>query len=302
LFVTTGASQGLDLICTLFTQPGDTIFVEEPTYFLALRIFTDHHLNIVSIPIDDNGLVVEALEEKLAEYRPVFLYTIPTFHNPGGVTLSAARRERLVRLSEQHDFLIVADEVYHLLAYTAMPPPPLPSYDERGTVLSLGSFSKIMAPGLRLGWIQAKPLRLERLVGCGLVDSGGGLNPFTAGLVRSALELGIQQEQLIRLKNTYRQGTAVLSQALREHIPSFKFIEPQGGFFVWGQLPEEVNTEALLPIARRYQVGFQPGLKFSSRQGLRNYVRLSFAYYDEEELREGVQRLARVISRDLKVS
>ena len=180
LFITTGASQGLDLICTLFTQSGDTIFVEEPSYFLALSIFADHRLNVVSLPTDEGGLIIEALAEKLAEHRPAFLYTIPTFHNPSTATLSAARRKRLVELSQQHNFLIVADEVYHLLGYTATsPPPPLGSHIEAGTVLSLGSFSKILAPGLRLGWIQTGPALIERLVKSGLLGRGGGLTPFT---------------------------------------------------------------------------------------------------------------------------
>ena len=125
LLVTSGASQALDLICTRFTQPGDTIFVEEPTYFLALLIFRDYRLNIVGIPMDENGLVIEALEEKLTQHRPVFLYTIPAFHNPSAVTLSAERRERLVSLSQEHGFLVVADEVYQMLDYTVKPPPPL---------------------------------------------------------------------------------------------------------------------------------------------------------------------------------
>ncbi|CAB1055475.1 hypothetical protein D1BOALGB6SA_208 [Olavius sp. associated proteobacterium Delta 1] len=112
LFLTGGASQGLDLVCTLFSRPGDTIFVEEPSYFLALRIFADHGLNIVSLPMDDQGLNIEALELKLSQHRPAFLYTIPTFHNPSSVTLTADRRDRLVQLSQQHDFIIVADEAY----------------------------------------------------------------------------------------------------------------------------------------------------------------------------------------------
>ena len=119
LFVTGGASQALDLICTLFSRPGDTIFVEEPSYFLALRIFEDHGLNIVSLPMDDQGLIVETVEHKLSQYTPAFLYTIPTFHNPSSITLSAERRNRLVQLSRQHNFPIVADEVYHLLNFSA---------------------------------------------------------------------------------------------------------------------------------------------------------------------------------------
>src|SRR5215510_4796595 len=128
LFVTNGISKALDLICTLFTKAGDTIFVEEPTYFLALRIFADHHLNVVSIDTDENGLVLESLEEKLTEFHPKFLYLIPTFQNPTGTTLPQERRDRLVQLAQEYNFIIAADEVYHLLGYAQKPPKSFASY------------------------------------------------------------------------------------------------------------------------------------------------------------------------------
>jgi DNA-binding transcriptional MocR family regulator len=296
LFITASASQGLDLICTLLTRTGDTIFVEEPSYFLALRIFADHHLHVVSLPVDEEGLIIEAVEEALASYWPAFLYTIPTFHNPSSITLSAERRAQLVQLSQRHNFIIVADEVYQLLAYTQTPPQPLAAYDEDGTVLSLGSFSKIMAPGLRLGWIQAKPAQIERFVLCGVVDSGGGLNPFTSGIMHSGLTLGLHYQQLNHLKATYSQRSARLSAAIRHYLPMASFTEPGGGFFTWLRFPEEIDMVALLPEAQRRQAGYQPGLKFSSQQALRNYARFSFAYYEAEELEEGVRRIAQALS------
>jgi len=200
LMVTSGASQAIDLICTRFTQPGDVVFVAEPTYFLALRIFADHNLRVIGIPTDEDGLVIEALVAALADQRPAFLYTIPTFQNPTGATLPKKRRQQLVALSAEYDFLIVADEVYHLLNYAMAPPPPLASYIENEHVFSVGSFSKILAPGLRLGWIQAAPSLLQKLADSGLVDSGGGLNPFTSNLVRIVLEQGWQDAHLADLK------------------------------------------------------------------------------------------------------
>ena len=204
--MTAGASQALDLICTLYTQPGDVVFVEEPSYFLALRIFADHRLRVVGVPTDAEGLRIDALEELLRQQRPAFLYTIPTHQNPAGFTLPLARRRRLVELAQQHGFLVVADEVYHLLSYGAPPPPPLASWAATGAVLALGSFSKILAPGLRLGWLQAAPEHIHRLVTSGLLDSGGGLNPFTSGLVRVALERGWQEEHLGRLRRRLPQA------------------------------------------------------------------------------------------------
>ena len=178
LMLTAGASQGLDLICTLFGRPGDTIFVEEPSYFLALRIFADHGFNVVSLPTDAQGLRVHALEEALSVHSPAFLYLIPTFQNPVGATLTPERHARLVELSRKTDLLIVADEVYHLLNYSDAPPAPLAFYSEQANILSLGSFSKILAPGLRLGWVQSSPALVEKLALSGLADSGGGLKPF----------------------------------------------------------------------------------------------------------------------------
>jgi DNA-binding transcriptional MocR family regulator len=295
LFITAGISQALDQICALHTQPGDTVFVEEPSYFLALRIFADYGLKVISSPIDEDGLIIDALAEKLEKHNPVFIYTIPAFHNPAGVTLSADRREKLVSLSEKHDFFIVADEVYQLLSYTAMPPSPMTYFDRSARVLSLGSFSKILAPGLRLGWMQAKPSLLEPFIVCGYLDSGGGLNPFVSSIVESLLELGLQKDYLNFLKKTYHNRMVKLSKALREHIPRLTYTDPAGGYFIWSYLPDGTDAETLLAEANKHQVGFQPGIKFSSDKGLRNYLRFCFAFYGEADLLEGVERLSRVI-------
>ena len=297
LFTTTGISQGLDFICGLFTQPGDTIFVENPTYSLALGIFADHRLNVVGLPMDENGLIIEALEEELAHQKPGFVYTVPTFHNPTGCTLSATRRKKLVQLSQEYNFLIAADEVYQLLAYKGTPPHSMAKYTEAATVLSLGSFSKILAPGLRLGWIQTHPDLMKRLTTNGVINSGGGLNPFTSAIVQSAIELGLQEKQLSQLKEVYQQRKNALNTSLRRNLPdSVSFVEPDGGFFTWLQLPQRVDTEKLLPEAHKHDVSFAPGSFFSPQRDLKNYLRLSFAYYEGPELVEGAKRLAAVIN------
>ncbi len=297
LFVTGSISQGLNFICTMFTKPGDIIFVEEPTYFLALRIFADHDLNVVSIPIDEDGLIIEALEEKLAEQQPVFVYTIPTYHNPTGVTLSVSRREKLIELSQTHDFLIVADEVYQLLNYTITPPAPMASYIDSERVISLGTFSKIWAPGLRLGWIQAAPSLLKPLIGSGMLDSGGCLNQFTSGIMRSAIELGLLDQHLTHLRQTYRQRVIALDNAIQEHLSKWvTYTSPLGGFFFWLRLPEEIDSRSLIAKADQYEVNFKHGSSFSSQQGLHNFIRLSFSFYDIETLEEGIRRLKHVLA------
>lgn len=301
LMTTAGASQALDMICTYFTQPGDTVFVEEPTYFLALRILEDHRLNVVGLPTDERGLVTEALEAGLQSKRPAFVYTVPTFQNPAGVTLPHERREHLLALSQEYGFWVVADEVYHLLHYGSPPPPPLASYPGSDRVIAIGSFSKILAPGLRLGWLQAAPEALERLTSSGLLDSGGGLNHFTSNLVRVILEEGWQSAHLATLRTTYEKRLHAMEAALNRHLGDVaRFKTPDGGFYFWLAFENgpAVTADAarLLEAGRAHRVSFKPGSQFSSREGLRHCMRICFAFYDAASIERGIERLAAVIS------
>ena len=296
LMTTAGASQALDLICTFFARPGDTVFVEEPSYFLALRILQeDHRLKVVPIATDEDGLVPSAVEEALTRHRPVFLYTIPTYQNPTGRTLSRGRRQTLLALAEAHDFLIVADEVYHLLDFGMSPPPPFAAQTDSGRVLSIGSFSKILAPGLRLGWVQTAPERAQRFGLSGLADSGGGLNHFTSNLVRVALEGGGQRAYLDGLRRAYRERVEAMDAALGREIGArAAWRVPGGGFFFWLTCAEPVDTSALLERAAAARVGFLPGRRCSSVGGQSNCLRLCFAHYGVAEIEEGVRRLGQV--------
>ena len=291
LFITNGASQGLDLVCTLFTHPGDTILVEEPSYFLALKIFSDHHLNIISIPTGKDGLNLDRLEELLQRIQPVMLYTVPTYQNPGGFTMSLDHRKRLAELSKIHKFLIVADEVYHYLYFTKPPPRAFAGYIHMGNIISLGSFSKILAPGLRLGWIVTSPDNICSLVNCGLLDSGGGLNPFTSAIVYQIVKSNMLNDNLVNLRRIYSSRASVMDTTLTQYLPDIEYQKPEGGYFFWIRLPEGKNAKTLLDQARNYKVNFHPGERFSSQDGLSNYLRLCFAYYDEDSLNQGIQRL-----------
>jgi 2-aminoadipate transaminase len=296
LFVSNGVSQALDLICTLFSRPGDHVLVEEPTYFLALRIFADHGLRVIALPTDGDGLIVEALEEELKRRTPAFLYTVPTFQNPSGTTLSESRREGLAELAREHGFLVLADEVYHPLAYRTRPPRPMACLASEGGVLSLGSFSKILAPGLRLGWVQGASQPLRRLAQCGMLDSGGGLNPFVSAVVGSALEQGTIREHLADLIREYGARSQALAAALRAALPSsVKVSAPLGGFFVWLALPPGRDSAQLLPRALARGVSFVPGIRFSSCGSLQNFLRLSFSYYHSDLLAEGARRLGSLL-------
>jgi len=292
LFLTGGNSQALDLVSSVFASAGDTVFVEEPSYFLAFQIFRDHGLNIVGIPVDEHGIDIGQLKSELEKHTPAFLYTIPSYHNPGGQCLSADRREQLVKISKQYDFLIVADEVYQLLSYFDDPPAAFGTILDSETVLSLGSFSKILAPGLRLGWIQTSDSLRDKLLADGFINSGGSINHYTSHIVRQAIDLGLLAAHVEKLRRSYRARVEAMDKALHDHFGDLtQWIRPDGGYFFWLRFDEDCDTAPLREKARRLQCGFQPGAVFSSRGDFSNYARLSFAHYDENEINEGVARL-----------
>ncbi len=298
LIVSGGNSQALDFVCSQFAQSGDTIFIEEPTYFLAHRIFADHGLEVVGIPMDRDGMRMDVLREKLREHRPALLYTIPSYHNPCAVTLSGERRRELAELSREHDFTIVADEVYQLLHYFETPPPPaMGTLLDSGNILSLGSFSKIMAPGLRLGWIQGSPHLVERLMNTGVINSGGSFNHFTSQVMRHAIDLGLQQSMLDRLRATYRRRVEAMESALAETVgDQARWTRPEGGYFFWLELAPGSDAQKLKKRALQEGAGLQPGNVFSCEGGFGHFIRLSFAHYRREQIREGVARLAPLLA------
>ncbi len=292
LFVTGGSSQALDFVSTVFCTSGDTVFVEEPSYFLAFQIFRDHDLNVVGVPMDGDGMKIDALEALLSEHRPALIYTIPSYHNPGGQCLSAERRARLIELSQRHGFLIVADEVYQLLHYFDEPPPAFGTLIGSDTVLSLGSFSKILAPAMRLGWIQTGPKLRKRLLENGFLNSGGSLSHYSSHIVRHAIDLGLQRAHVERLKGAYRNRVQAMQESLEVQLGDLAtWQRPDGGYFFWVRFDEDVDTSAFRDKARERQSGFQPGTVFSSAGGLKNFLRLSFAHYDDDEIREGIKRI-----------
>ena len=296
LFVTAGNSQALDFVCGQFANAGDTVFIEEPSYFLAHQIFADHGLRIVGIPMDRGGMCMDALRQELTRHSPALLYTIPSYHNPCGVTMEEERRREVARLSRKHGFVIAADEVYQMLHYSETPPPAFGTLLADGNILSLGSFSKIMAPALRLGWIQASPDLMDRILATGVVNSGGSFNHFTSLVLQEAIESGQQSAWLESLQSVYAQRLSTMQQALEQHFDGLAEWEtPKGGYFFWLRLAPGVETARLKPLAASYQTGFQPGGVFSCQDGFRNYIRLSFAHYTDPEIRDGVARLARLL-------
>jgi DNA-binding transcriptional MocR family regulator len=296
LFTTAGISSGLSLLCTLFTKPGDTIFVEEPSYFLALRIFADHGLRVASIRTDEAGLVIDDLVHALNESKPKFLYIVPTFQNPSGHTLSQERREQLVEIAKKHDFLIFADEVYQFLSYTQTPPKSFGATIDSEHVVSFGSFSKILAPGLRLGWVQTHPSIMQKIITSGMLDSGGGMNPFTSVIVRSLIENGGLDKNISSLQKVLGKRVQLMNELLQKHIPQAQFTAPHGGYFFWLRIPG-MDMKEMRKKAQSHKVDLRPGVLFSSQNGLTDSFRLSVSFYDEARIEEGILRLKQCFER-----
>ena len=299
LFLTAGASQGIDLATTIFAQSGDTVFVEEPTYYLIGRIFLDHGLKVVGVPTDRDGLDVDALETMLRDgHRPRLLYVIPAYQNPTGATLAPERRQRLVGLAQRYDFTILADEVYQLLHYGPPPPPPLATVDntDEGRVVSLGSFSKILAPGLRLGWVHSSPGIIRRFVDSGVAASGGGLSHFAAAVAQATLDLGLLQENIANLRRIYTARRDAVARILTTDLAGeVEFHQPDGGYFFWLTLPDGSGAEELLPTAQEAGVSYRPGTAFSSIGGFRDSLRISFSLYEVSDLAKALNRLGQAI-------
>jgi DNA-binding transcriptional MocR family regulator len=225
------------------------------------------------------------------------------FQNPTGKTLSSTRRQRLIELAEKYEFLVIADEAYQLLGYELSPPPPM-ACSASPRVISLGSFSKILGPGLRLGWrqggagadSQAGGGHIKKLISCGMLDSGGGLNPFTSSIVGSMFQSGDMDRHLDRLIDVYRQRMNGLSRSIRKELSEYaEFVHPGGGYFLWLKLPDGVDTRSLKKAARSYKVNFIPGSRTSPQGSFQQYLRLSISYNDELRLQLGVQRLAELM-------
>jgi DNA-binding transcriptional MocR family regulator len=288
-----------------------TILAGDPTYFLARKIFESVGGEVEGIAVDRNGIDVDAIEARLQEGpAPAFIYVLPTYHNPCGVTLDAKRRAKLIALAQTHETFVVADEPYNLLDFHGPRLAPLQSLDDNlGRVISLGTFSKLLGPGMRSGWIQASPSLLDRVVAHGVFLSGGGLNPIVAQMIAQVLESGELDQHIDHLRVTYRERAQRLMQALAAHLPLARplFDDPKGpagGYFAWidmsAYLGERSATE-LRSLARASGVDFTPGERCRADTRVadahRHHVRFSWSFYRADELELAVIRLAQVLKR-----
>jgi DNA-binding transcriptional MocR family regulator len=301
MMITGGISQALDLLCTQLSQPGDVVLVEAPTYHLAMRILRDRGLHLVQVPGDAQGIHVDAVAAMLTMLRKqgkrvAFLYLVANFGNPTGNSLATVRREALAHLAQQQQLMVIEDDAYGLLGYDAPPPPAIYSFAPAGPIVRLGSFAKILAPGLRLGWMIADPALVQRCALSGLLDSGGGVNHFSAHVVDCFIEQGHFEPHLEHLRTTFRARRDTLLEALARHLPAGCTWHPAlGGFFIWVRLPPTINAAQFLPRAEAAGVSFLPGERFFAEGGGQHNLRLSFSLLAPDELSEGARRLGQVL-------
>jgi DNA-binding transcriptional MocR family regulator len=294
--VTTGAQQALDLIGKIFIDPGDRIVVEAPAYVGALTAFAAYQPSFLPIDLDDDGMVVEQLEDALVHgERPKFVYTVPNFGNPAGVTMSLPRRERLVALCREAGVPIIEDNPYGMLRFEGDPLPTLRSLDPQNVVY-LGTVSKVFSPGMRVGWALAEPSAIQRLV---LAKEAADLcgSSFNMLVTERYLSGDRWRVNLEGMVDRYRLRRDVMLEALAEHFPAdARWTHPAGGFFIWVTLPGWVDAQAMLAAAVERLVAYVPGTAFYADDRGRNQMRLAFCYPTEDRIREGIARLGSLLA------
>lgn len=305
VFITTGSQQALDLIGKLLINPGDRVLVEEPTYLGALQAWNAYQAEYISVASDDHGLRTELLENAL-RIGPKFMYILPNFQNPGGTTLPLERRLDLVRLSNKYGVPLVEDDPYGALRFEGEHLPPLVALDAdfqtevglnghgymEGNVIYLGTFSKTLAPGLRLGWVVAPIEVIDQLV---MAKQGADLHSssFDQMLAYEALKTGFLDEHIRKIREVYGQRRDVMLAALERHFPNgCSWTRPAGGLFLWARVPEWIDTRELLKEAVAAKVAYVPGFAFYPDAGRgRNTMRLNFSNAQPEQIEEGIRRL-----------
>ncbi len=300
VLITSGSQQALVLAAQLLLKPGDTVLVESPTYAAALELFRLLNLKVVGIALDKHGMQVEELEILLQRHHPKLIYTIPNFHNPTGTCMSGQRRRLLIALAERYNVPVLEDDFVGDLRYEGRTQPALKSLDPGGRVIYVSTFSKMLMPGLRVGFLIAEGPVYEALVNCKRLN-----DLATSSLIQRALEayvtVGRYQTHLRRSCQVYRKRRDAMLQAIQRHLPAEVQVEtPQGGLFLWLRLPPTLAADELLPLARQQGVSFAPGSHYfpEAAQG-RHALRLNFASQPPQRIEEGIRRLGRAMQRCL---
>ncbi len=300
--VTTGSQHALELVTKLFINPGDVVLAEGPSYVTAMVVFNSFQADINHVPMDEHGLIPEALRQAISRLKAAgktikFLYTIPSFSNPAGVTLTWERRLEILEICRANDILVLEDNPYGLLYFDSPPPQAMRSVDEDGVVY-LGTFSKTLAPGFRVGWALAPHAIREKLI---LANEAAVLSPssFSQLMISEYLATADWKGQINTFRDIYRDRRDAMLAALAEYLPQLSWTVPTGGFYVWVTLPDHMDSKAMLPRAVKELVAYTPGTAFYADGNGRNNMRLSFCYPTPDFIREGIRRLSVVINGEL---
>lgn len=295
VLIVSGSQQGLDLAGKVFLEPGDLVICEDPTYTAALTVFRSYECGFLPIETDDDGMILEDLERKLAEHPDAkLMYVIPTFQNPTGKTWSLERRKGVLALAERYGIPILEDDPYGALRYEGEAVPSLKSMDTAGLVTYMGSFSKILSPGIRLGWLIAAPELLEKYA------SAKECTDLQASTISQMVVDAYWEDcgldgNICRLNELYRGRRDLMLSLLASEFPAeTRWPHPCGGLFLWVTLPEQIDTTALMPVMTEHKVAYIPGVSFFAGENVHNCLRLNFSNATDAHIRQGMETMGRL--------
>ncbi|MBN1996100.1 PLP-dependent aminotransferase family protein [candidate division KSB1 bacterium] len=307
IIITSGAQQGINLLTTVFVDPGDVILTENPTFVGALGVFRNTRAHVMGVPMDENGLIVEKLEEivqdlKSRKQKIKFLYIIPNFQNPSGLLTAVERRKQILQIATDNDFLILEDDPYGELVFDGdlSKVCPIKYDDKENRVIYCGSFSKMISPGIRMGWTVAAPELIERLdMARQMVDVCS--NPLMQAMAWELCKSGFLDDHIKKLRQIYASRAAAMLDALQQHMPGgVSWTKPQGGFYIWLTLPPAFDAFKMLDKALAENVAYVFGNSFSPDGSAANNLRISFCHENEDDIHEGIRRLGVAVKGILK--
>jgi len=303
IIMATGSQQVLDLAAKIFFNIGDYLIVECPTYLGALTAFNAYQPNYIPISMDQNGMKIEELEKKLKENKdkPIdLIYVVPTFQNPSGITMSLERRKQLLEIAREYNLLILEDDPYSELRYSGKPVPPIKSLDKHGIVIYTSTFSKILSPGFRLGWVIANEEVIRKIV---VAKQGADLctNTFVQFIAEEYLRSGLIDKQIPKIRKMYKRKRDLMLKALKKYFPKgSKWTKPDGGMFLWVTLPGHINTKKMFQEAIKEKVAYVHGVAFCVDGKGHSSMRLNFSNAEDNKIDIGVKRLAKIIKKRMK--
>ena len=300
--IVSGSQQGLDITSKIFFDPGDMAVVEAPSYLGGLGAMRTYQPEFISVKLDDDGLIIDELEETLKKMKkpPKLLYTVPTFQNPAGVTMSEKRRKRLVDLAHEYDFVIMEDNPYGDLRYSGEPVKAVKAFDDEGRVIYLSTFSKIFSPGMRLAWIIGDEKFIRKFV---IAKQSTDLctNSFVQRILFEYCRRDLIDGHIKKIQKIYKEKRDIMLESLEKYFPEeCSWTRPDGGLFLWARVPEYINTKNMIAEAVKERVAYVHGAAFFVDEDGANAMRLAFSYASDDKIEEGIKRLGRVIKREIE--